>query len=142
MAFKLKSGNKVSFKDMGSSPVKQKLAATGVGEAVLTRAALASGTKEKVSPPKESEKTSLNVSRKSTLKPKTVAKQKVDETMKDEAAREDEKMKEIAIKRGWKFKMVEKPDGTRENVKVKVDKDGNEIKTPAKNYKKGYYGVK
>ena len=73
---------------------------------------------------------------------KTPVKQKVDKTMEEEAAREDKKMKEIAIKRGWKFKMVEKPDGTRENVKVKVDKDGNEIKTPAKNYKKGYYGVK
>ena len=52
----------------------------------------------------------------------------VDKTLEKEATREDEKMKEIAIKRGWKYKIVENSDGTRKNIKVPVDENGNEIK--------------
>tara|TARA_R110002020_G_scaffold418810_1_gene627989 strand:+ start:26 stop:352 length:327 start_codon:yes stop_codon:yes gene_type:complete len=59
---------------------------------------------------------------------KTPAKQKVDKTMEEEAAREDKKMKEIAIKRGYMLEMVENPDGTRKTIKVPVDKNGNKIK--------------
>tara|TARA_R110002020_G_scaffold135938_1_gene303430 strand:- start:658 stop:1098 length:441 start_codon:yes stop_codon:yes gene_type:complete len=73
---------------------------------------------------------------------KSPMKQKVDKTMEEEAAREDKKMKEIAIKRGYMLEMVENPDGTRKTIKVPVDKNGKKIKSPAKNYKKGYYGVK
>ena len=73
---------------------------------------------------------------------KSPMKQKVDKTMEEEAAREDKKMKEIAIKRGYMLEMVENPDGTRKTIKVPVDKNGKKIKSPAKNYEKGYYGVK
>jgi|21_taG_2_1085346.scaffolds.fasta_scaffold52657_3 hypothetical protein len=47
--------------------------------------------------------------------------------MEREAALETEEMTKLAIERGWKYKMVEKPDGTRETIKVQVDKNGNEI---------------